>query len=356
MAGLPLLAHAETTSFTATTTGFKPATTLDQVLSGASLDFLVSTAADASASTHILVTDLMPVGDSDTVYEGEYTGVTLSSGATADTGKVVLKLDAAVPVPSGSVSSPIVGIIPRAGAFPEAASLNPLDAGEGESTVNTDTDTIALSFSAGGSTYTGNATYTVKSQSEIELSAFALTDGTSTWQFEATTFERSYATLTGFASLSDASASADMAVTKFVLNYFVDKDTDMVPDFMDSNVGEQPTLTPDDEEWVFNPNLFRWFYNNGDDWTFTDGMSWFYTASFPWIYSPEWGWVLFGEAAPQSAAAYLWIDELSTWVYTKTTRNQGEAKFFYAFEQQQNGSWRNANPDASTGLISRPAL
>ncbi|KAF0094746.1 MAG: hypothetical protein E1N59_1750 [Puniceicoccaceae bacterium 5H] len=352
LAAAPMAGQAETFSFLTETDGFHPAPSLDSVLSGASLDYMVTGNTAGTTSSHILVTGMVPVGSSTTVYTGDYRGVDLSTGNESDMGKVVLTLPNPVSVPEGSVSSPIVAVIPRSGDWPDSMpSGNPLSGYNGNSTGDTTEQTLTLSVETDTATYSGTANYTVIDQNTLELDGFTLSDGSNSWQMESTTLDRVNVDLQGYLSVSDPSNATDMEVTSLHLSALPDQDTDLIPDFMDEDVGPVPTWTPTTTgEYVLNPRTFGWFYNDDNEWSYAEGTGWIFRRDFPWFYHPNWGWVYFLERERNSAKTYLFLEAGNTWLEANFGNTKSRAKWFYAFEQDKWGDWTDPEPADENNL------
>lgn len=350
LAAMPLSAGAQTFSFSAWAQGLLDSPTS---VNGITIDYFVTQNSDnANTSTHILLTGLTPVGTSARVLEGEYVGVVLSSGAELDTGKIVLTLPADLTVPAGGVSSPIVGIVPRSGTWTGSASSNPLNNASANVVYDDDASfgttnprSITLKLKKDGKTYTGTTTYTATSESSLDLAAFTLTDGTTSWNMAASTFSLSYGELSGFISLADAGNTSDLAVTRVVMNAFPDVDTDMIPDLMDSNVGD-PVLVLNGGTWEYNGSNFGWYYNYpASSWIFVKGAAIgnLYAENYPWVYHPSWGWLYMTQRRTWDGRVVIWMAGANSWITTNINENFEDSKWFYVFGSDQWGIWTEPN-------------
>jgi hypothetical protein len=164
--------------------------------------------AGGNASTHILIDGLVPVESGSAILTSSYRGINIADGAEFDVGQVYLQLPAP---PSGDgASSPIVGIVARAGgwdAFTTTPVTAPLAGSSGTVSFDDADDSGLMSFSFGS--FTGTAGYSLVSESVIDVAAFSLTDGTSTYSFEPLQLAKWGAEWYGVMMSADASPAYD---------------------------------------------------------------------------------------------------------------------------------------------------
>lgn len=275
----------------------------------------LSPASGNNTSTHILIDGLVPVEPDSAILTSNYRGIDISDGSEFDSGQVYLTLPAP---PSGDgASSPIVGIVSRAttgtgGSGWSAFTTMPVagsTVGESSGTFTFDNSagTIGFSLSQGGTAITGSTTFTIVDDYTIDLAAFSLSDGTSSYNFGATQLVYGAGEYYGVIVSEDASPNYDSLMFALRLSSS-DYDSDGIPNLVDPTPGEQATT------WAGFPiegSAGGYYVQTGADFLYTfgypdnyTGWLWSYRLAC-WIYLPE-----------------SWVQTGGTWAYAnKVTTN-----------------------------------
>lgn len=285
IAGSPLFSDQLTVSINA----FGDPTTFE-ISEGSSLDLRVREllpAAGANASTHVLVEGLSPLEDGTLVYASPYQGINADNGEIQDAGVLYLNMPEEASLPAGTVSSPIVGVLQRAGSWDDYGWTAPATSLGGSSGASEYAEgTLSLTLLRDAESFTGTAAYTVVDTDTIELDPFTLTkDGASSYDLSGTTLlrdgNRFYGTVT---NLSDG-AAYDSLLFEIELLDIPDLDSDGIPDISDDSVeGGLPV-----GEWTRLD--FGWVYGWTQDWGVSTYMSYVYVPFYPYVYQVDLGWI-----------------------------------------------------------------
>lgn len=277
--------------------------------------------ADAqNSATHILIEGLLPVDPATpAVVSSAYTAINISTGAEQDAGYVIMELPQSTPEP-GVVTSPVVGIVSRAGAWnsfsptPVATSVGNSN---GQGTYDGQAGTLSISLNqAGGKTITGSASYTIVDGETVQVQPFTLTVNSEQFPFLATTLKRSGTSYTG---VLEASTPPPLQYVPDSLMFFLsmidttDADTDGLPDFSDAVIngpqtdwdtgatslgsdsfdlpwfGKYTTYGAHNQNWLFLwEHGFVWVYGMAPNsiFLYTLDMDWMWTGqgTYPFMY------------------------------------------------------------------------
>lgn len=297
-------------------------------------DFLFSEMASAgeqNTSTHILIEGLTPIEAGSNIVTSTYQGIDLASGSIQDVGMVMLTLPEGAEPPSGSVASPIVGIVQRDGAWSNysPAPVTPTTVGSSEGSGNYDSaaGTLQLSLSRNAETFTGSATYSVVDFNTIAMDAFTLSSGINNFGFEASTLVRDHSRFYGTLLASDSSVGYDSLLFSLEFVNIPDVNGDGIPDIVDPSA--QPGLNLVAGQWLKHGGLGD-VYGVTSEWAFSSYLGFFNAANFPRIYSANHGWMTFISRMQDN---YVWLYSPSLrWVFV---------------DDRQGGQFR-ANPSGSS--------
>jgi hypothetical protein len=314
-AGLPLSALGQgtvsTEAFIAPSSSFSFASSVS--------DLRVSNLAEADTTeqtTHILIEGLVPVEAGSSVVTSSYRAINLSSGTTTEVGSLFFTM------PSGattsSATSPIVGIVARAGDWSDFNPTTPdVALGGGSGAAAASEGSVSLSILKGGTEYTGSAAYTVIDENSVEIDDFSLTAGSSVFEFYGTTLSLWGTEYYGVVqSKSPANTDATMLTIRFT--NMPDGDNDGVPDWTDTESGF-PGLKF--REYSYTSEL-GWAFGLGGGWGYSLNFGTHYYSSMPWIYiqgppSGVVGWARFVQRTnDDSSIVYLYSPTLG-WLYTQ---------------------------------------
>ncbi len=268
--------------------GFADPTTF-LITSGDDLSLRVAELVPANGtntSTHILIEGLSPLEDGSSVYASTYAGVDVNSGDEQDYGVLYLDMPPGSDVPAGTVMSPIVGVVQRAGTwadFDPTINDNTLSGSTG--TGDYANDSIALQLSNNSGSFSGSAAYSVIDTDTLMLDPFTLTmDGVTSYDMSAATLirdgSRFYGTLT---NLND-SAPYESLLFAVQLTNIPDLDGDGIPDISDDAV--EAGLTPG----VWQKTALGWVYGFDGNWGYSFSLGFFH-MQLPWIYQANHGWM-----------------------------------------------------------------
>lgn len=297
-------------NFTTTISPFSTAT--DLTLLDASTDYrfgkFVETVLDQdNQTTHLLVQGLTPVADSDTIYAGPYDAVDINTGAIQDTGYLYMTIPAQAALPEGTVASPIVAVFERNNAWSSynvvESSPTTLGGASGGCTYDSNAGTVSLTVTRGSDTFTGTTNYTTSDKNSLSLDALSLTDGGTTYDFQAANFQRDNTRFYGILETADTEAEVGYESLLFnvELKGFTDTDNDAIPDISDETIGGPVEVVIGD--WRFDDRI-GWVNGNDPNWTWTINLGWVYLADFPWIFHDEIGWMYFVGRIDDSQAWY----------------------------------------------------
>ncbi|MDX2109388.1 MAG: hypothetical protein SFY80_04015 [Verrucomicrobiota bacterium] len=265
-----------------------------------------------NAATHILIEGLLPASTTNAnLVSSAYTAINIDTGVEQDAGYVTLELPASTPE-AGVVTSPIVGIVQRAGAW-SAQTLTPVTSNIGGSTGASSYDSTAktlaltLSRSVNGSTQniSGSANYTITDANTVTLAPFSLTVNAATFDFAQTVLKRNGTTFSGelSANLAPANFDADSALYFLSLIDSTDSDGDGIPDLADSAIAPPPTSILGT---ATGPNQF---YVTGAGFKWQEEIGHVYDGFYPFVFvfsSANWIYIFAGDST--EAGGYFIYD------------------------------------------------
>ncbi|MGC9451234.1 MAG: hypothetical protein ACP5I4_07280 [Oceanipulchritudo sp.] len=153
-------------------------------------------------STHVLVEGLSPVDPGTMNYASPYSGINVSNGEVQDMGMLYLVMPSGSELPEGTVASPIVGVVQRAGPWSDYTLQYPAtDLGGAAGTGELASGTLSMELNKDTSTFLGSTSYTMPDADTVEMDGFTLTqDGGTSYTLSAATLKRDgdrfYGTLT----------------------------------------------------------------------------------------------------------------------------------------------------------------
>jgi hypothetical protein len=283
---------------------------------GSNLDLRVSElvpAAGSNTSSHVLIDGLMPLDEETLVYSSPYRGIDASTGEEQDSGLVYLDLPETATLPEGTVSSPIVGVLQRAGSWSEFALQIPttsVGGASGESQY--DGTSLSLTLERDGELFTGSTAYTVLDENTIDLEPFTLVkDGVTSYDFSGVTLLRDGDRFYGSITNLSTDAAYDSLLFSVSLTDIPDLDSDQIPDISDPEVdgggvvslwsGLDPANAEGDKlagiGWINDLNYpFVWHYSIGgylyvlDEFSSLNSIyAWDYVNGF-WVWTSDfWG-------------------------------------------------------------------
>lgn len=216
-----------------------------------SLDLRVAELIPASGtntSTHVLVESLTPLEEGQPVYTSTYQGINASTGAVQDAGVLFMTLPLDTALPVGTVASPIVGVIQRAGSWADYGLQVPsssIGGASGSSTIGG--SSIGLNLSRGSEAFTGEVAFTIVNSDEVQFEPFTVTkDGATSYSLSGGTLMRDgnrfYATVTNLS----AGAAYDSLIFELEMTNISDVDGDGIPDLVDTAISGTgtPVLVP----------------------------------------------------------------------------------------------------------------
>jgi hypothetical protein len=291
-------------------------------------------AAGTNTSTHVLVESLTPLEDGDQVYASTYQGINSATGDVQDAGVLYMTLPANTSLPVGTVVSPIVGVLQRAGSWSDYGLQIPTSSVGGAAGSSSIGDNlISLNLARGSEAFTGEAAYTIVSSSEVQLEPFTVTkDGAASYSLSGGTLlrdgERFYGTVTNLS----AGAAYDSLLFEIEITDISDVDGDGVPDLVDSAVtgGGTPELVIGEYvQFSFGQVLgvteTRGTTNYMGD-VFLD-----YYSDYGYIYQADLGWFVVYYSWGQNHYFYsftlgwIWTNEVyGGWYYNYTTGDWGQ--------------------------------
>lgn len=265
-------------------------------------------------STHILIEGLTPIEPGSNVVASSYQGINLSTGSVQDVGMVMLTLPAGAQPPSGSVASPIVGIVQREGAWsnfnPSPVASTTVGSSEGAGNYDSSAGTLQLSLSRNSETFTGSATYSIVDLNTIAMDAFTLTSGSSTFGFEASTLVREHNRFYGTLLAADSSVGYDSLLFSIEFVNIPDVNGDGIPDIVDPYA--QPGLNLVVGQWTHHGGIGN-IYGVTSEWAFSPYVGFFNASNFPRIYTANHGWMTF---ISRMQVNYVWFHSPSLgWVF-----------------------------------------
>lgn len=263
-----------------------------------------------SDSTHILIEGLTPVSGSGNVVASNYQAINLPSGEVQDVGMVVLTLPEGAQPPAGSVTSPIVGIVQRNGAWsnfsPSPLQGTTVGMSSGSGNYDSFTGRLNLNLTRNGTNFTGTASYTVLDNETIQLAPFALQSGTQSYGFEGSTLVRQGTRFYGTLLASDSSVGYDSLLFSIEFVDLQDSSGNGIPDIVEGGIQVVAG------QWTHNAGIGKVF-GVREDWAFSPFMGFFSTTNFPRIYTANHGWMTFWTRMQDH---YVWLHSPTLgWVF-----------------------------------------
>jgi hypothetical protein len=267
-------------------------------------------------STHILIESLSPLEPDTLNFASPYSGINVNTGATQDVGVLYLQMPSGSTLPEGTVASPIVGVVERAGSwmdltFPETT----VGGSSGPGTYAS--GTIDLSLTKGLEQFNGAVAYTVVDEDTIDLEPFSITkSGPVTYDLSGTTLLRDGSRFYG--TVTNLSAGAAYESLLFEIQFTGIPDADMygIPDISDSEIGGGLVVG----QWSMTS--LGYMYGSNADWGYSYFLG-FLDMNLPWVYQASFGWMYFYDAVP-SEGAYWFYSPTIGWIYVK---GNGGGKF-----------------------------
>lgn len=267
-----------------------------------------------NVSTHMLIEGLSPLEDGTSVYASTYSGINVDSGEVQDVGILYLDMPSGSGIPEGTVVSPIVGVVQRAGPWSGFSLTYPNSSLGGSSGGSTyETGTISMTLIRDASAFTGSTTYTVVDADTMTLEPFTLVqDGLTSYNMSGATMARDGDRFYGV--LTNLSDGADYSSLLFSIQFtsIPDLDNDGIPDISDPEVVAGLTVG----EWNFTD--ISWVYGYTPQWGYSLFMGFVY-MDLPWIYQINHGWTyLSGSFAlnPEGLGFYMY-NATDGWIYTQ---------------------------------------
>jgi hypothetical protein len=319
-APLPLIGEQLTVSIDA----FGDPTTFS-ITEGNTLNLRVSElmpAPGTNASTHVLVEGLSPLEEGTLVYASPYQGINSSNGEVQDTGVVFLEMPEAATLPAGTVSSPIVGVLQRAGSWNDYSLSLPTTSLGGASGASTyDSGSLDLTLVRGAETFTGSTTYTVVDEDTIELEAMTLVkDGGTSIDVSGAMLLRDGLQFAGTVTNLSPGAAYDSLLFAVRLTNIPDLDSDGIPDISDDSVEPVGLVVGD-----WNRLDFSWVYGFDPDWGVSTYMGYVYVPFYPYVYQVDLGWLYLFSSNGNDHYFYSW--DLESFILI----NEGFGGFYYIY-------------------------
>lgn len=290
--------------------------------------------AGANNSTHVLIEGLAPLEDGTSYFASPYSGIDVASGETQDSGILYLEMPAGSELPAGTVASPIVGVVQRAGSWSDFSLSFPsttIGGASGEGAY--ETGTLTLTLTRGSDTFTGSTSYTVVDEDTIELDPFTVTaPGPTSVDLSGVTMLRDGSRFYGTATNLSAGAAYDSLLYSVQFTSIPDVDMDGIPDISDAEIDASGTLDPG----VWNLTTAWYIYGHTAEWGYSPFLG-HVLVRFPWLYQPEFGWLYYHSAVGDGSRHWLWSPETGIgWIYV----NQGHGGYFL-YDSGSGWQWNN---------------
>jgi hypothetical protein len=289
----------------------------------------------ANNSTHVLVEGLSPLEADSMVYASPYRGINSTTGDEQDVGVLYLEMPEAAALPAGTVSSPIVGVLQRAGPWSAQGLTVPttsIGGASGVSSYNSGAMTMSLTLERGAETFTGTTSYSVVDTNSLEVEPFTLVkDGATSYQLSGATLMRDGGRFYGTLTNQSAGAGYDSLLFSVELTNIPDVDMDGIPDIVDDSI-EAVELVPG--EWVRLP--IGLVYGITDTMGISDELGVVYTGHMPFYYAfGASGWV----TAHQYTGDGHWLHHMDKgWIYVL----EGAGGWYWGFPTGSGeGAWNH---------------
>lgn len=285
------------------------------ITESSNLNLLVSElvpAPGANASTHILIEGLSPLEPDTLNFASPYSGINVDTGVTQDVGVLYLQMPSGSVLPEGTVASPIVGVVQRAGSwldltFPQTT----LGGSAGPGTY--DAGSLSLSLTKGAEVFNGATNYTVVDEDTIDIDPFTITkSGPVSYNLSGTTLlrdgNRFYGTVT---NLTDGAAYESLL---FEIQFagIPDVDGDGIPDISDALIDGGSLVVG---QWSMMGMGF--VYGSSAQWGYSAYAGFLEMSNLPWVYNNLHGWMYFYQAVPADYAYWFWSPTIG-WIYARS--------------------------------------
>ncbi len=256
-----------------------------------------------NASTHFLVEGLSPLEEGTLVYASTYSGINAATGAIQDIGVLYLNMPESASLPEGTVSSPIVGVVQRAGAwsgYNPRTPITSLGGAVGPGAFEPVSGTMTLQLQRGAELFSGMVRYSVPDANTLTLEPFTLVkDGPVSYPLSGATLIRDGLRFAGTVTNLSPGAAYDSLLFAVELSGMADSDGDGIPDISDSEF-TPGLLTPD--QW--NNTAYGWIYGFTPKLGYSTFLG-FVQLELPWIYHFRFGWLHHSASTPLGAGATL---------------------------------------------------
>lgn len=302
--------------------------TLFSITSGSKLDLRVAeltSAAGANSATHMLIEQLSPVDTSNPAVLGSaYSAIDIATGEVQDTGVLYLNLPGGISVPEGSVSSPIVGIVERAGAWSAYGLQDPgSQLGGTDGNGSYDGATISMTLTISGQDYTGTASYSVVDESTLQLEPFTVSrQGGASYAFSGGPLLRNGSDFSGSLANQNAGAEYNSFFYQMSLTGIPDLDGDGIPDIADLDISPSGDLEPG----TLNNTVFGMVYGISNRWGYSDQLGFVYMPGGYFTWHASLGWLALAGAS-YSPDTVLWLySETHGWIYSNSSLGSSYAR------------------------------
>jgi hypothetical protein len=286
-------------------------------------------------STHVLVEGLSPLEADSMVYASPYRGINSTTGDEQDVGVLYLEMPESAALPAGTVSSPIVGVLQRAGPWSNQGLVIPttsIGGASGASGYDSGAMTMSLTLERGAETFTGTTNYTVVDTNSLEIEPFTLVkDGATSYQLSGAKLMRDGGRFYGTLTNQSAGAGYDSLLFSVELSNIPDVDMDGIPDIVDDSISAVE-LVPG--EWVRLP--IGLVYGITGTWGASDELGVVYTGELPFYFSfAANGWV----TAHQYTGEGHWLHHMDKgWIYVL----EGAGGWYWGFPTGSGeGAWNH---------------
>jgi hypothetical protein len=276
-----------------------------------SLQVLVESGTNESETAYLILEGLAAVDDSTPTWRSStYYGTNSEGSLTTENGVVLLQMPA--DTSSTGAVSPIVGIVPKTGAWSGYSIAELSGTTIGGNSGNGTYDGSTLSVSAGNPAVTGQISYTVQDDSTLLFDAFSLTKSGVTYSFGEAVLLREGANFTGVLMSADATLNYASLYFKITLSGIDDVDLDAIPDISDQSLSQS--------YWSAVTQIEGWRKTSlavpGER-----GIGWIYDAYWPYIWSYDFGssWLYILPEAGSLYGFYGWHYALNSWIWANNT-------------------------------------
>lgn len=276
-------------------------------------------AAGTNTSTHILIEGLSPLEEGSMNFASTYSGIDVNTGEIQDSGVLYLQMPTGSELPAGTVASPIVGVVQRAGDWDSYTPVFPAtDIGNPTGPADYDGATVTMTLTDGGSTFIGTTDYTVIDQDTLVLAPFTLTrDGVTSYNMSETTLfrdaERFFGTLTNLT----VGAGYDSLIFSIELNSIPDADGDGIPDISDS--GSIAALTVG----AWNITDLGYIWGGSSTLGYSPFLGWIELSAYPAIYNFNLEWMIVVSTPTAPDTSYWLYSPTQGWIYAESVWGGG---------------------------------